>query len=36
MRRHLAIEPGGPVMMEMCGGELLLKPAAVPDLALTL
>ena len=29
MRRHLGIEPGGAVIVEDCGGELRLKPAAV-------
>ena len=28
MRRHLGIEPGGAVIVEDCGGELRLKPAA--------
>lgn len=29
MRRLLGIEPGGAVIVEDCGGELRLKPAAV-------
>ena len=29
MRRHLGIEPGGAVIVEECGGELRVKPAAV-------
>lgn len=29
MRRHLGIEPGDAVIVEDCGGELRLKPAAV-------
>ncbi|MBM5808780.1 MAG: AbrB/MazE/SpoVT family DNA-binding domain-containing protein [Cyanobacteria bacterium M_surface_9_m1_291] len=29
MRKHLGIQPGGAVIIEECGGELRLKPAAV-------
>ena len=29
MRRHLGIAPGGAVIVEDCGSELRLKPAAV-------
>lgn len=29
MRKHLGIEPGGAVIVEIVGGELRLKPAAV-------
>ena len=29
MRRHLGIEQGGAVIVEECGGELRVKPAAV-------
>lgn len=29
MRRRLGIEPGGAVIVEECGGELRVKPAAV-------
>ena len=34
MRRHLGIEPGGAVIVEDCGGELRLKPAAVLEIEL--
>lgn len=34
MRRHLGIEPGGAVIVEDCGGELRIKPAAVLELEL--
>lgn len=34
MRRHLGIEPGGAVIVEDCGGELRLKPAAVLEVEL--
>jgi len=34
MRRHLGIEPGGAVIVEDCGGELRLKPAAVLEVDL--
>ena len=34
MRRHLGIEPGGAVVVEDCGGELRLKPAAVLEVEL--
>ena len=34
MRRHLGIEPGGAVIVEYCGGELRLKPAAVLEVEL--
>jgi antitoxin PrlF len=34
MRRHMGIEPGGAVIVEDCGGELRLKPAAVLEVAL--
>ena len=34
MRRHMGIEPGGAVIVEDCGGELRLKPAAVLELEL--
>lgn len=34
MRRHLGIEPGGAVIVEECGGELRLKPAAVLEVEL--
>jgi AbrB family looped-hinge helix DNA binding protein len=34
MRRHLGIEPGGAVIVEDCGGELRLKPAAVLEVQL--
>jgi hypothetical protein len=34
MRRHLGIEPGGAVVVEDCGGELRLKPAAVLEIEL--
>ena len=34
MRRHLGIEPGGAVIVEVCGGELRLKPAAVLEVEL--
>jgi AbrB family looped-hinge helix DNA binding protein len=29
MRRRMGIEPGGAVIVEECGGELRVKPAAV-------
>ncbi|MBK5939819.1 AbrB/MazE/SpoVT family DNA-binding domain-containing protein [Halochromatium roseum] len=32
MRKHLGIKPGGAVIVEECGGELRLKPAAVLEL----
>jgi antitoxin PrlF len=34
MRRHMGIEPGGAVIVEDCGGELRLKPAAVLEVEL--
>jgi AbrB family looped-hinge helix DNA binding protein len=34
MRRHIGIEPGGAVIVEDCGGELRLKPAAVLEVEL--
>ena len=34
MRRHIGIEPGGAVIVEECGGELRLKPAAVLEVEL--
>ena len=34
MRRHLGIEPGGAVIVEDCGGELRLRPAAVLEVEL--
>ena len=34
MRRHMGIEPGGEVIVEDCGGELRLKPAAVLEVEL--
>ncbi|MCP9861509.1 MULTISPECIES: AbrB/MazE/SpoVT family DNA-binding domain-containing protein [unclassified Cyanobium] len=34
MRRHLGIEPGDAVIVEVCGGELRLKPAAVLEVEL--
>jgi AbrB family looped-hinge helix DNA binding protein len=34
MRRHLGIEPGCAVIVEDCGGELRLKPAAVLEVEL--
>jgi len=34
MRRHLGIEPGSAVIVEDCGGELRLKPAAVLEVEL--
>ncbi|MCP9859337.1 MULTISPECIES: AbrB/MazE/SpoVT family DNA-binding domain-containing protein [unclassified Cyanobium] len=34
MHRHLGIEPGGAVIVEDCGGELRLKPAAVLEVEL--